>query len=1137
MSGRVFRLRQDKLKLRPKITMNNFKNIQSKLQEFVKKYYTNELIKGLILFFSFGLLYFIFTLLIEHFLWLKPTARTLLFWLFIAVEMALLVKYIFIPISKLVGFQKGISLQDASKIIGNHFKEVDDKLLNILQLNDTSNQSELLLASINQKAKGLQPIPFKRAVDFTKNKKYLKYLLFPIAIWLLVYISGNKSLFSDSYERVINHQMAYEPPAPFSFHILNDNLNVIEGKSLKINIETRGKTLPEDVKIHFSEQDFYLQNNGLGAFEYTFSSVQKPTRFYMESNGVASKKYTINVIETPTITGFEMVLNYPSYTKKRNETLKNTGNAIVPQGTGITWKITTKSTSKVSFLASEEQLFIEKEKNSFQLDKRIQKSLEYEVSTSNDNLKNYEALDFAIQVVKDEYPKISVKSDIDSITRGPIQFAGQLSDDYGLQALELVYYNTNNKASVKKHQLKINNSSFEEFYYIFPEGIELIDGVDYEMYFEVTDNDKVNGVKRAKSKLFSYYKKTEKEVKDQLLDEQQNSISDLEKTLGKSKKIKEEFQKMQESLQNKSEMDWNDQKKLQNFMERQQQYEKMMQQQTEQIQQNLEEQPKSENKSLEERKKEIEERLKEAKDLAKQEKLLEELKKLAEKLQKEELTEKLKKLTEENKQNERSLERILELTKRFYVEQKANQIKEKLEELSKKQEDLSKSEENSSEKQKVLNKEFDDIKKELNELEKENKALKRPMDLTKTDKEEKEVDEEQKEATDKLEESEEQEQQEGGSEEQKENKNAASKSQKSAAKKIKKMSGKMKDFLDAMSGGEESEEEDIEALRAILENLLEFSFQQEDLMNDFSKIDNSHPEFAKKLKNQHVLREYFEHIDDSLYTLSMRQPKISSKIFKDISNIHYHLDESLSHFAADQFNIGISDQQFVMTSTNNLAYLLSNILNSMQNATPSAGSGKGKKKGKSFSLPDIIQKQGEMMKKMKDGLKLGEKPGEKGAQQGEKGKNSQKSGEGEQMNGELYEIYKQQAQMRQQLKDLLGDKKGKNGKGLGNKVEKQMEELEQDLLEKGFTNEVLQKMMQLKHELLKLKEATQEQGQEEKRESNKNQQEFEKRNIKSINRKKLWFNQNEILNRQSLPLRTIYKKKVQEYFRANDSIK
>jgi hypothetical protein len=92
------------------------------------------------------------------------------------------------------------------------------------------------------------------------------------------------------------------------------------------------------------------------------------------------------------------------------------------------------------------------------------------------------------------------------------------------------------------------------------------------------------------------------------------------------------------------------------------------------------------------------------------------------------------------------------------------------------------------------------------------------------------------------------------------------------------------------------------------------------------------------------------------------------------------------------------------------------------------------------------------------------------------------------------------------------------------------------LLENGFTNATLQKMVQMKHELLKLKEAAYKQGQDENRQSNTNIQQFGKRNINTIDQKKLWFRQNEILNRQSLPLQSIYKKKVQEYFKVNDSI-
>ncbi|PTM11874.1 MAG: hypothetical protein DA407_00420, partial [Bacteroidetes bacterium] len=62
--------------------MNNFEAIQQKLEAFIKKYYTNELIRGVILFAAIGLLYFLLTLFIEYVLWLNPTARTVLFWLF-----------------------------------------------------------------------------------------------------------------------------------------------------------------------------------------------------------------------------------------------------------------------------------------------------------------------------------------------------------------------------------------------------------------------------------------------------------------------------------------------------------------------------------------------------------------------------------------------------------------------------------------------------------------------------------------------------------------------------------------------------------------------------------------------------------------------------------------------------------------------------------------------------------------------------------------------------------------------------------------------------------------------------------------------------------------------------------------------
>jgi hypothetical protein len=165
--------------------MEGYQIITEKLRRFTRKYYRNELIKGGILFFSLGCIYFFVTVFIESFLWLQPFARTALFWVFILVEGCLVFQLILKPILKLIGLQKGISLQECSKIIGNHFPEIQDKLLNILQLKENPNQSDLLLASIAQKATEIQPIPFLKAVDFTKNKKYLKYAVLPVLIGII----------------------------------------------------------------------------------------------------------------------------------------------------------------------------------------------------------------------------------------------------------------------------------------------------------------------------------------------------------------------------------------------------------------------------------------------------------------------------------------------------------------------------------------------------------------------------------------------------------------------------------------------------------------------------------------------------------------------------------------------------------------------------------------------------------------------------------------------------------------------------------------------------------------------------------------------------------------------------------------
>ena len=1198
--------------------MSNFETIKNKLEQFIKRYYTNELLKGAILFFSIGLLYLIVTLFVEYMLWLNPTARTILFWTFIAVEVGLFIKFIAIPLSHLFNLRKGINHEIASKLIGNHFPEVNDKLLNILQLNQNPTQSDLLVASIEQKSQELQPIPFKSAINFKSNTKYLKYAAIPVAILLLSFLTGKIDWFSDSYDRVVNYQTAYEPPAPFQFFVVNESLQAIENKDFKLKISTVGDVIPENAQIRFNGQSYFLQQIAPGEFQYTFSLPKEAVEFSLSANDVESKPYVLDVVNTPNLVNFEMVLDYPSHTKKRDEVLKSTGSAVIPEGTKVTWKAKTKSTTDVHIYADDTLSFSLNDKDNFEASKRLYKNFNYSISTSNTNLKDYENLAYNINVVRDIYPELSIKVQKDSIDQQSLYFYGQASDDYGLSKLQLVYYPSEDETKKSIEPISISKSNFSEFVSAFPDQLNLEEGVSYQLYFEVFDNDALHKYKRTKSTVFSYRKRTKEEEEQKQLNEQNETIKDISKTFDKLQEQDKKLEELSKTQKEKERLNFNDKKKFEDFLKRQKNQEQLMKNFNKKLQDNIEE-FQNEKKEEDQFKEDLKERLKENEEqLKKDEKLLEELEQLKDKINKEEFTQKLEELAKQNKNKKRSMKQLLELTKRFYVMKKAEKISKQLDELSEEQEKLSdKDKENTKEAQDKLNKEFDELQKDLEELRGDDRKLQKPMKIPTDEFLEDEIKFDQKEAKKALEK---QEQNEGEQkpQEAQEQQEKAKKNQKKAANKMKQMSEMMKKMAGGGGGGDQTAE-DIDTLRQILENLLLYSFDQESLMNTFNTIDVNNNKYGKYIIQQSNLREHFEHIDDSLFSLSLRQPKISEKVNSQITDVYFNIDKALGQLTENRLYQGVSSQQYAITASNELASFLSDVLDNMESSmNPSPGSGEGGEQ-----LPDIIMSQEELNKQMEEGVKKseegksgeegkegeGEKPGEsgkdgkegegekageqgksgkegengesgensksekqqgKGGEGGQSGDNGNQKGEGnqsgkegkdgkggkdgenggegtggegekndgygeggsEEQNGELFKIYQQQQQLRQALEDRLA----KDGRiESAGQLIKQMEEIELDLLNSGFTNQTLQKMMDVQHQLLKLENATFMQGEDTKRKSETNKKDFNQTSESQIPIAKQYFNTTEILNRQALPLQNHFKKKIQEYFkRSND---
>ncbi|MDI5898058.1 hypothetical protein [Flavobacterium yafengii] len=1091
--------------------------IYQKLEAFIRKFYTNELIRGIIFFIGLGLLYFLFTLFVEYFLWLKPMGRTILFWTFIGVEVYLLFRFILFPIFKLFKLQKGIDYNQASAIIGNHFTEVSDKLTNFLQLSNTNEhqiKSELLAASIEQKANALQPIPFGNAINYNGNRKYFPLALIPILLFAFFYFSGNSSMISQSLNRVVHFNSAFLPPSPFKFVVLNSNLQTEQGKDFILRIKTEGKIVPENAMIFIDDESYFMESTKAGEFQFKIAKPSENILFHVEGNAISSQDYELKVITVPSIANFEMQLNFPSYLNKKAETIKGTGNAVIPEGTRVTWKMNTQATQNVVWMDGISKASFSKTENTFILSKNVLQNTDYQIITSNEKVKNYEKLNYQLTIVKDQFPTIYVNNAPDSLKVARNYVLGQISDDYGLSRLQIVYYEREKPQTAKRGTIAIKKSAFDQFVFSFPSNLPVEQGVSYDYYFEVFDNDAIHNFKSTKSSVFSNRVSTDEEKEDQILQQQNDNINSLEKSLKNQDKQISEMEKLQKTGKEKENLDFKDQQKVNDFIKRQMKQDEMMKEFTKKMNDNLE-QFKTDKKD--ELKEELQKRMDKAeKELEKNQKLLDELKELNDKIQNEELLTKLDKFKQNSKNQTKNLEQLVELTKRFYVEKKAEQLGDKLDKLSEKEDKLSNDEkENKLDKQEDINTEFDKIQEDLNDLEKENKELKSPLDLPKDDAKEKSIDDDLKKASEEL---------------KKDNKDKAKPNQKSASKKMKEMSQKMAQTLE--EGEIEQLQEDVAMLRQILDNLLAFSLSQEDLMNQFKKHKSGSPAFNKNIKIQQDLKQQFKHVDDSLFAMSLRNPKIAEDITKEIGNVIYNVDKSLASLTDAQVPKGLSHQQYTISAANKLADFLSDLLNNMQMQMSGMGSGKPKPgQGQGMQLPDIIKKQEGLAEKMKDGIKKGEKPGDgEKAQKGKQGKSGGSGQEGEGGEGDaqaIMEIYKEQKQLREALQNEL-NKQGLGGNGQS--ALEQMKQIEKQLLNKGFKNETLQKILNVKQELLKLNSAIQQQGEENKRQSEINKKEFNNQSNALPAALLDYLNSIEILNRQSLPLRSNFNQKVQEYF-------
>lgn len=1092
----------------------NYQTLIQKLNDFIRYYYRIRLFRGLILFTIYFAFTWLFVSLIEYFGQYSISVRTIIFNLLLVMFIVLFSGYVLIPLLKFFRIGKVISHEKAANLISHHFTEIQDKLLNTLELYRLEKNSpyskDLLFASIDQRTQHLSVFSFNEAIALKQAFRYLLFMVLSVFIVSVLFIA-KPVLFQQGTKPILQHNMFFEKQAPFSFHLLNDSLAAFMGDDIDINVRLDGEYVPENVMITYAGNQFLMKPKKDNVFHYQFKSINNPLSFNFIADEFESQPYHIRILPAPLISNFTIICTPPTYTGIKEEILQNIGNLNVPVGSKVTWKIITENIDSVNFILDNSTYCnAQKQKKDFTFFKQFFKSTNYTLGYQNKYVKKNRVFNYQVRVIPDLYPEVKVKQYVDSINPTVFYFAGNIKDDYGLTKLTFIY--SIGKDSIVSIPVEINKNSLAQgFEYGFDFSGILTSSQTIKYYFEIWDNDEINGHKSSRSSFFEFNKWSKHE-----LDSLENAVSEsVEKKLKESQKLTENIKKNLDKLKKdkiaKNLTSWEKTKILQSI--------KQQQQQLQQTMQNLAKENQQKNNSMKafsEQSQQLMEKQKQIEDLLNNlmddelKKMLEEIEKLMDKAEDNKTDQQMDKMSMDYNQLEKQLNKNLEILKRFEVEKKIEQTVDKLQELSKKQEELSEKSKDKNnltdeltQKQKEQKEAFEKAMEDYKNAMEKNKDLEQPYQLDSFMTEQENVANE----FDK------------GSENLSENKRSkASQSQQKNSQNMENMAQKMQQMMSNQMMQQQTE--DMNNLKQIIDNLTTFSFQQEDLLEQVKKTTSRDPKLAGMLEKQRKLSESFEIIEDSLYALSKRVPMIDEAINKEINHILMWQEKSFNQLSNAQIQPAVSTQQFIMTAANNLNLLLSELVQQMKNQMMQKKSGNQMCQNPGSGAPKMSQMKAQMqslkqqLQQMIEQMKQGQ------------------SGNGQKKNGK--EIGKSIAQY-EKFKDAMKQLMDNNGSLTPeatqklNQINQLIQENINDLIDKNISPELIKRQDRIITRLLEAENSDFQRKTDNERKSREGK-ELPKNDVSQFfNKFENKYRYHDLLDKSTIQLTPFYEKKYKEY--------
>jgi len=1094
-----------------------------KIEKFIKRYYINLIIKGVLYFLAIvGLIFVLYTVL-EFFGYFSKIVRAFFFYSFIAVSAFLLIKYIIIPLFKLFKIGKTLDEESAAIIIGKHFQGIiDDKIVNVLQLHKFIEQNDdnidLLFAGIEQKSKKLVSVPFDSVINYKDNFKYALWAAIPLVIIITIFILSPFVIF-DSTSRIIKYDATFERPAPFSVSLLNESLQVFQNKDFKLKMEVEGSALPEKLSVEYDGVKYSANKKANNLFNYSFSNVQRSKNFILHASGYKFGPYRIDVVPQPVINNFTIDVNSPSYTGIENKTFRNHGDINVALGSNIKMFFNTRFTEDIRIYIDGEERTMEKvEDGIFSFEKEVFENFEYKVFTRNEYTNAGDSLRYNINIIPDRYPEIAVEQHEDPVLLAHKFFTGNIRDDYGFDRLKFKYRIIDERQDEKefsKKNIRIDKTSRNQsFTYHFDlNSINIRPGQSIEYHFAVWDNDAINGPKKTRSRSFTFRAPSRDEITDQAMKDHQEIRDELGSSTSELSSGRDEIEQLRRNLLEKENIGWEEKESFKEIIDRHDMVKEKLEElsrkkkEAEKRQEQFKEQDEDIKKMQEELDKLFDEAV--SKEM---EELFEKIREELDKLGRDEMHEYLEKMDFELTHFEHQLERIMEMYKMLEFKNILQESIDHINSLSEEQSGLMEEQKDHEgeigddfyEKQESIKDDFEKVSDLLDSLDSKNQEMQRPQNIPDTRDMQHNINYDMQKALDEMME---------------ENLPKTLEHQQQSIDGLNEMSQMLSQFQSSMF--QEDLAEDAKLLRQLLQNLLRTSFNQEDIMKEIRNININDPRYFELIQDQRRLVDDLQVIEDSLIALSKRQMHVESYIGREIAAVNMNIEKAIRDLIDRRRHSAASRQQFAMTHVNNLALMLNESLQDMQmQMAMMQGMGEPDQTGQGApSIQDIIDQQekaNQMLEQMREGHQP--EPGETGEQMSH--------------SEQLARMSAQQEAIRNMLRELTDEIRKDHTIGTGEleSLQQEMEQTELDIIKDQISRQTMIRQERILTRLLEHENALMKREKEEKRVGNipdfyklSNPEEFFEYN-------KIESGEMEFLKRKNIKFNNFYDQLIDNYF-------